>query len=165
MPDQLPLQWDNDDDDPLNQALRDLFAEYGYPRVARALAYLLPSTGPVPSAPARTTDPVTSHAAAKQEVDVGRFSSRANAARLLEEFGKRPLTDQEATQKVFGPRTTVSQFEGTRRRCSDLRAAGYLYDTGKRRKNTGSDDDSIVWDLTENGRVALANLALSGWSR
>jgi hypothetical protein len=34
----------------------------------------LGDTGPVPSAPARTTDPLTSHKAAKQETDLRRFS-------------------------------------------------------------------------------------------
>ena len=48
---------------------------------------------------------------------------------------------------------------------SDLRAAGYLTDSGRVRRNTGSPDDSTVWALTKRGRRALECLEEYGWSR
>ena len=45
---------------------------------------------------------------------------------------------------------------------SDLRAAGYLMDSGRRRKNVGTEDESIVWTITDAGRQALDNLDAGG---
>jgi hypothetical protein len=41
----------------------------------------------------------------------------------------------------------------------------YLYDTGRRRRNPGSDDESIVWSITVEGKRALLRLEETGWSR
>jgi hypothetical protein len=48
---------------------------------------------------------------------------------------------------------------------SDLRAVGYICDSGRRRKNPGSDDLAIVWEITEAGSRAKARLIATGWSR
>lgn len=153
-----------DPPDPLHETLDDLIHAYGYERVATELRAMHP-TAIVPSAPARWGDPETSHMAAKRLPDVGRFSDRALASKLLFQFSIEPKTDQQATMAIVGAHCAPSAFEGCRRRCSDLRGAYYLYDTGKRRKNLSSDDESIVWGLSESGRVALVNLETTGWSR
>jgi hypothetical protein len=75
------------------------------------------------------------------------------------------MTDQQATISLVGSHAAPSAFDGCRRRCSDLRAAHYLYDTGRRRKNAGSDDLSIIWGLSEEGKAALQRLGDTGWSR
>ena len=150
--------------DPLDTALGDLVDEHGYTAVRLALGKLIP-THPVPSAPARSTDPETSHRAAKREQDVGRFSAKSRQAKLLQLFYGNELTDQQATIRLVGSHAAPSAFDGCRRRCSDLRAVGYLCDTGKRRKNAGSEDESIVWTITRAGKEALHRLAVSGWSR
>jgi hypothetical protein len=124
---------------------------------------------PVPSAPARHTDPETSHAAAKRDQDVGRFSKDSRCAALLRAVRQMGgVTDQEATRAVVGSAVasiSPSRFEGCRRRMSDLRAAGYIADSGVRRKNPGSDDESIVWETTTRGVIALSRLADTGWSK
>jgi hypothetical protein len=124
-----------------------------------------------PSAPARNTDPQTSHQAARTEPDVGRFSRKSRQAKLLDTVGlevrhhNRGLTDQEATRRVLPPSASPSSWDGCRRRMSDLRAAGYLMDSGVRRKNHGSNDEAIVWTLTAAGRAAHQRLQETGWSR
>ena len=148
----------------LRVQLRDLINLYGHDAVAREVAYLTPGTV-APSAPARWGDPETSHRAAKTMTDVGRFSSKSRQSKLLALFEMREMTDQGATIHLVGSQATPSAFDGCRRRCSDLRAAGYLYDTGRRRKNTGSDDLSIIWAITETGKLALRRLEETGWSR
>lgn len=141
-----------------------LIAQCGYETVLMVVQRLAP-VGPVPSAPARWTDPDTSHAAAKREHDVGRFGTKSRQAKLLALFESRELTDQEATIRIVGAHASPSAFDGCRRRCSDLRAVNYLIDTGKRRKNPGSDDLSIVWRITFAGRAAIKSLEDTGWSR
>ena len=118
-----------------------------------------------PSAPARSTDPETSHAAAKTERDVGRFSDRSRQAKLLRVFSVGPRSDHQATIRVVGSAAPPAAWDGCRRRCSDLRAAGYLSDTGKRTRNTASNEDSIVWQITLAGRAAIDSLTETGWSR
>jgi len=121
----------------------------------------------VPSAPARPTDPETSHASAARVAvkDVGRFSAKSRQAKLLLQFDIKPLTDFEATCRVLPADGYHTRLEGCRRRCSDLRAAGYLEDSGAKRRNPGSPDDAIVWQITETGRAALKRLLETGWSR
>lgn len=150
--------------DDLLLRIEAILNDYDYEAVAQGLRYFAP---PViaPSAPARSTDPETSHAAAKREQDVGRFSNKSRQAKLLELFALRDMTDQQATIHLVGTSAVPSAFDGCRRRCSDLRAAGYLHDSGRRRKNAGSDDLSIVWSITAAGRAALQALDDSGWSR
>lgn len=162
MTDPLPF------DDPPRLALPDTLAElvdtFGYDEVCRELQRFAPSMQ-VPSAPARWTDPLTSHMAAKRSSDVGRFSAKSRQAKLLALFNMRQMTDQGATVALVGSHAAPSAFDGCRRRCSDLRAAGFLFDTGRRRKNPGSDDDSIIWGITKAGELALEKLDTTGWSR
>jgi hypothetical protein len=150
--------------DDLDASTAALVEQYGYETVLASVTRWAPARK-VPSAPARVTDPETSHLAAKREPDVGRFSERSRSAKLLRAFSTQPLTDQQATVRVVGASAVPSAFDGCRRRCSDLRAAGYLADSGRRRKNPGSDDESIVWMITVPGRQAVANLDHYGWSR
>lgn len=122
----------------------------------------------VASAPARPSDPRTSHASQARNAskDVGRFSTRSRQARLLEAFvAQGGLTDFEATVMVLGTAVPGPQFDGCRRRCSDLRAAGYLKDSGKTRCNEGSPDESIVWLSSTAGKMAFHSLEQTGWSR
>ena len=124
--------------------------------------------GSVASFPARPSDPGTSDAAAsrKSTTDVGRFSARSQQARLLGSIAERPRTAQGAAISLDGNSTTyVSRLEGARRRVSDLLRAGYVADSGRRRKNPGSPDESIVWEITPAGRIALVNLEADGWSK
>lgn len=99
--------------------------------------------------------------------DVGRFSSKSRQAKLLVQFDAKPSTDYEATCRVVNPLDGYqTRFEGCRRRCSDLRTAGFLEDSGKRRANPGAlDAEAIVWQITETGRLALRRLLSTGWSR
>jgi hypothetical protein len=141
-----------------------LIEDYGYEALRTEIGYFAPGRS-VGSAPARSTDPETSHFAAKRSIDVGRFSAKSRQAKLLDLFQMRDLTDQQATIHLVGSHAAPSAFDGCRRRCSDLRAAGLLYDTGRRRKNAGSDDDSIIWGITDAGKRALRSLDDTGWSR
>ena len=131
---------------------------------------------PVPSHPARADDPETSHAAAARVAskDVGRFSSKTRQAKLLIEFdavAPGGLTHFEAMRRVMSPNEFHPRLEGCRRRCSDLKAAGFIEAhlgiDGKpeKRRNPGSPDDSIIWFITEAGRTAIARLLATGWSR
>jgi hypothetical protein len=77
------------------------------------------------------------------------------------------MTDHEATVAVLGDLpASDTRFEGTRRRCSDLRAAEppLLEDSGVRRRNRGStsNDEAIVWRLSGEGRRALHRLNTTG---
>lgn len=150
--------------DPLPDEITRLIRGYGYDEVLHELHRQAPARV-VGSAPARPSDPETSHLAAKREHDVGRFSDQSRQAKLLYAFSTSDLTDQQAAARVVGAHAAVSAFEGCRRRCSDLRAVNYLYDTGGRRHNTGSEDEAIIWGLTEEGRQALIRLDDTGWSR
>jgi hypothetical protein len=155
---------DPPDDGHLFRAMQTLCDVHGW-EVIEAMVRRLAPSHVVSSAPARPTDPQTSHAAGPRAQDVGRFSTASRQAKLLQQFAMHPLTDQQATIAIIGSHAAPSAFDGCRRRCSDLRAANYLYDTGKRRKNAGSDDDSVVWGITLAGQQALENLDLNGWSR
>lgn len=84
---------------------------------------------------------------------------------LLRMFHVEPATAVEATLRIFGQMPPVSMFEGTRRRVSDLVAAGFIEDTGDRRANPGSSELSIVWRVSEAGRFAIYMLDSTGWSR
>lgn len=150
--------------EPLYNALVVLVQDHGYDAVVAAVRFLAP-TQAVGSAPARWSDPETSQRAAKRDADVGRFSTNSRQAKLLYVVSARESTDQEATARVVGASAAISAFEGCRRRMSDLRAARFVYDTGKRRHNPGSDDEAIVWGLSEAGREALICLDETGWSR
>lgn len=159
-----PLPFDEPPRPSLPLTLQALIDAFGYDTVFRELRRLAP-TVIAASAPARWTDPETSHMASKRSQDVGRFSSKSRQAKLLALFEMRDLTDQQATIHLVGSHAAPSAFDGCRRRCSDLRAANYLFDTGRRRKNAGSDDESIVWGISEAGKVALRSIEATGWSR
>lgn len=150
--------------DHLDVAVKALVEVHGYEEVLTCLRRYVP-TEEAHAAPARWADPETSHAAVKPSPDVGRFSSKSRQAKLLQQFAMASRTDQQATIMLLGSHAAPSAFDGCRRRCSDLRAVHYLYDTGKRRRNPGSDDDSIVWGITEAGLQALELLNTKGWSR
>jgi hypothetical protein len=152
--------------DPLRVGVSELIETYGWYEVDLMVRMQTPTLVQA-SAPARSTDPETSHMAAKREQDVGRFSSKSRQAKLLYTVSavEDGLTDQQAAARIVGSGAAISAFEGCRRRMSDLRAARFLYDTGKRRKNMGSDDESIVWALSDAGRAALIRLDETGWSR
>jgi hypothetical protein len=156
----------------ITTALTDLADVYG-PEMVYAHARLLWAP-PEPSQPSRVTDPDTSHAsgARMESADVGRFRLTSRAAALLiaidkvdDENVRAGLTAQEATISVMGVDCPPSRFDGCRRRVSDLLRAGYIEDSGTRRSNTGSPDESIVWQVTELGRAAIVSLYLTGWSR
>ena len=153
----------------LPTAVTDLVLQHGwydlYQEVLRQRPFQAVPSGPVPSAPARRTDPETSHMAGPRSGDVRKFSAKSRQAKLLAVFATQPLTDQQATVRVVGAAAAPSAFDGCRRRCSDLRAAGYIRDSGRRKKNAGSDDLAIVWEITELGKFALDNLNQWGWSR
>lgn len=149
---------------PLIDTLRELIQTYGYNEVRHELILLSPVQA-VPSAPARSTDPTTSHEAGPRSHDVSRFGAKSRQAKLLAVFATQPLTDQQATVRVVGASAVPSAFDGCRRRCSDLRAAGYVVDSGRRRKNPGSDDFSVVWEITLAGMDAIRSLDRFGWSR
>jgi len=151
------------DNDRLMSVIATLVSEYGYDAVASELHMHAP---PIPSAPARPTDPETSHLASKHDDDVARFSARSRQAKLLALFRKNQvLTDQQAALSLLGWGVAISKLEGCRRRMSDLRAAGYLMDSGRRDHNTGSNDESIMWSITLAGHRALDNIERTGWSK
>jgi hypothetical protein len=145
--------------------LEALIALHGYNRVALEVRRQAPGRV-VPTAPARGTDPETSHRAARarHRSDVGRFSKDSQLARLLAVLSTGDFTDQQAAARVVG-NAVPSAFESCRRRMSDLRAAGYATDSGRRRKNPGSSDEAIIWTITRPGRLALKALDAKGWSR
>lgn len=120
------------------------------------------STAPIASAPARPSDPETSHAASKTETDLRRFSDRSRQAQLLRLLAVEPMTAQGAALTITSG--TVSGVEGCRRRVSDLLAAGYIADSGARICNPGSADESIVWQVTPEGLLAIGRLDDTGWS-
>lgn len=150
------------------QAVIDMF---GFDRTEAALGRIkIQMAGPVPQIGERDPDQRTS--IGHRSADVRRFSRRSSSARLLAEFAEASpsggLTDSEATDRALGRvgeiggvviGVSVGQWEGVRRRCSDLREAGYLVDTGIER------DGRIVWAVTDQGRRACNLLRETGWSR
>lgn len=148
--------WGLDDD------IATLVTCFGFDAVEAAVGRVkIAMSGPVGAAPARHDDPRTSKAAAKTTPDVRRFGKDSYSGRLLRVFneaGKTGLTDHEATSRVLGKDADVTKFEGCRRRCSDLRAAAYLADTG------AEDEGRILWAVTSEGREARYRMILSGWS-
>lgn len=144
----------------LPDELASLVTAYGFDAVEAELGRIkIDMSGPVPAAPARDGDPRTSHAAAKTTPDVRRFGKDSYSGKLLRIFDQEgPITDHTATTAVLGD-VDVTKFEGCRRRCSDLRAAGYIEDSGV------EEDGRIMWKITKQGEDALYRMILSGWSR
>jgi hypothetical protein len=90
-----------------------------------------------------------------------RFTASSRQAKLLAEFDARPMTDFEAARRIMPPDPEhLRSFDATRRRCSDLRAAGYIEDSGKPLRGMAK-----IWQITETGREALRRLLETGWSR
>lgn len=112
--------------------------------------YLAPLTtdgGPT----ARTTDPRTSKAFTGESM-----TTRSQAYKLLTTFGRWPddgLTDEEAMERSEG----VSPMSEYAKRCSDLRSAGLIRDTGRDRPG-GSGTPRIVSEITEKGKAVLRRL-------
>lgn len=144
----------------LNDELMLLVGRYGFDPVEHALGLIKRSMGgPIAPSPARHTDPETSQRGVRSG-DVRRFSARSLSGKLLQHWALNgPCTDREATEALMGADAYHRSYDGARRRCSDLRKAGYLADTGTER------DNQIVWDVTPFGRKAAANLAEWGWAR
>lgn len=144
----------------LPDELAGLVTHYSFDAVEAELGRIkIAMSGPVPAAPARDGDPRTSHAAAKTTPDVRRFGKDSYSGKLLRIFDQQgPITDHAATTAVLGD-VDVTKFEGCRRRCSDLRAAGYIEDSGV------EEDGRILWKVTASGSDALYRMILSGWSR
>ena len=117
------------------------------------------------AATSRTTDPTTSTEAGRHhEEDVRRFSRKSRQAKMLDCLHGRAMTAQEAAVCVIGADAPISALEGCRRRVSDLLRAGFIEDSGARRQNPGSPDESIVWCVTDAGHTALTLIRLTGWS-
>lgn len=118
--------------------------------------YIAPIT-PATTIQSRSTDPRTSAKAEPSPI-------RANTQRhlLLESYTKdaagrqNGLTDEQAMELAVGVRHD-SEYA---KRCSELRAAGLIIDTGKDRPgNAGT--DRIVCQITELGRAELARVGHS----
>jgi len=148
----------------LDTALKMLIFTYGHPKVTNRLAYLKP-TKRVASAPARETDPETSHIAEKNEKDVGRFTISARKAKVLFWYANHNGTDQQAALAVLPVDAPPSHIDDARRRSSELREVGFIYDTGDRDYNDGSNDPSIVNGIGREGRTAIILLLATGCSR
>lgn len=151
----------------LSRAIEDL-AEMFTPEVVMAECHRL--LGPVtPSANSRASDPATSKAAGdrRRVQDLTRFSAFSRPGRLLATFAECGwgLTAYQAALLVTGPDLPVTQFEGCRRRVSDLARIGYIEDSGETRANQGTDDESVVWKISTAGRLALDALAETGWTK
>lgn len=94
----------------------------------------------------RTHDPNTSRQAPTS-------SKRMNMAyRLLEVYCLNDVTDEEAVELAVGHPLTMHE-EGLRRRCSDLRALGWIEPTGDTRANA-SGRKRIICAITDAGRDA-----------
>ena len=114
---------------------------------------------------ARKDDPNTSKKAGARikKANPKRFKVGTKKALNLAEYPEGPWTDTEVALLVhsnpFHP-----GFEGSRRRCSDLREIGFIMDTGLTRKNKGSSDESMLCTITEAGVAALRCLQETGYS-
>lgn len=147
----------------LRRDIEGLIRLHGFDKVEKAVGqWKIEHSGPVVSIGARATDPRTS--VGERMADVRRFGRNSYSGRLLTVFARthKGFTDAEATIEVLGapgPAVPFAKWEGCRRRCSDLRAAGFIADTGKER------DARIVWSITFEGEVAVDNMNLKGWTR
>lgn len=134
--------------------------------VSRVTCPTCSGSGTVSAASSRSSDPDTSKAAGRRhETDPSRFSARSNKARLLRALVERPMTAQEAAVVVVGGKAGTSAIEGCRRRVSDLKRAGFVIDSGDRRCNDGSPDESTVWTASLMGVFALDALERTGWTK
>ena len=98
---------------------------------------------------ARNTDPVTSHLGGESVA----LRSGSQKAKLLAEYGwagSHGLTDDEAAIRAGLDRSCFWK------RCGELRADGYIYDLGIRRRGPLHNEDRIVCAITHKGIEALA---------
>jgi hypothetical protein len=94
----------------------------------------------------RAKDPATSQQAPTK-------TKRMTAMyQLLEVYCLNDVTDEEAVEMLIGRPATLAD-EGKRRRCSDLRALGWIAPTGDTRPNA-SGRQRIVCAITDAGRDA-----------
>jgi hypothetical protein len=94
----------------------------------------------------RANDPKTSQQAP------GKAKRMTAMYRLLEVYCTNDVTDEEAVEMMLGRPATLAD-EGKRRRCSDLRALGWIAPTGDTRPNA-SGRQRIVCQITDAGRDA-----------
>jgi hypothetical protein len=134
----------------------------------RGAGMVLDLDEPIPSAPARNTDPDTSHKAAARhkDGDIRRFTSKSIKARLLQVIADHgPMTHQAAALALvpLAPGNT-SRFRGAETRVSELGRCGFIADTGRRVHNPGSNCEAILWEVTGRGWEALDHLDKIGRS-
>lgn len=155
----------------LTQTLTDLADDYGTDAVLAECARLFHV---LPSTPSRASDRDTSVASGNRKAsrDVGRFDVTSVKFRVLLYITQQPRTALEAAQRhvdqFYGETSSPSaamRIETARKRVSDLARAGLIEDSGERRKNEGSPDESVVWRVTEQGHRAMNWLASTGWSK
>ncbi len=112
--------------------------------------------------PARLTDPETSQASAERySAPLRMVRVKTAKHRMLYAFSLQALTAVEAALMsacFAGREGNIMSVETHRKRAAELHAAGYIEDTGLRRKNLGSPDESIVWQITPAGRAALPTM-------
>jgi hypothetical protein len=104
--------------------------------------------------PSRSTDPVTSHAAAREI----RVKAGTQRARLLEAFAQADqneyhshggsLTDEQAMERAHA----VSPLSEFSKRCSELRQGGFIEPTGETRAGSAG-PQRIVSRITGKGRA------------
>jgi len=98
----------------------------------------------------RTTDPETSRQAP------ARGKRMTQTYRMLGVYCLNDVTDEEAVEILLGHPITIED-EGLRRRCSDLRALGWIAPTGEARYS-GRGRTRIVCAITDAGRDAWMEL-------
>lgn len=103
--------------------------------------------------PSRSTDPVTSHAAAR-EVKVRAGTQRAWLLRSFARSQRRKgddggLTDEEAMNYATPFVSPTSEFA---KRCSELREGGFIEPTGETRAGSAG-PQRIVSRITEKGKA------------
>jgi hypothetical protein len=100
--------------------------------------------------PSRTTDPETSHAAAREI----RVKAGTQRAYLLYSFFKFPqgLTDEMAMECAL----YVSDRSEFSKRCSELREGGFIEPTGETRAGSAG-PQRIVSRITEKGKAWIEN--------
>lgn len=159
----------------LETVINDLAEQYGPEVVVTEVTRMLGAAVPSPT----NRGPQTAVAAGsrRRSVDLARFSSSSLPGRLLYEFYlaatsvtqvaafSHGLTAFEAAREVLGHHAPVTRFEGCRRRVSDLLKVGYIADSGERRPNPGTADESVVWRITPLGDSAFEAMTEHGWTK
>lgn len=115
----------------------------------RMTGEILFDTDPTPLA--RASDPATSHRAAKSAA-IRSGSQKHTLLRAYAMAGGVGLTDEEAA--------SVTRLDQARsccwwKRCSELRQAGYISDTGRTRTSVAG-EQRMVCEITAAGRAAVA---------